>query len=364
MATTAFSTSDVQTVKRWSERMLYDTISDETLVGQMFSDGSLMREDALQKAAGDNVKFHFLNRINQKGLIGDQAATGNEKALTYYQDQLNINELRQPVQIPNKNTISAQRVTFDMPEDTYTVLRNYIIERQTVSVLNQLAGNTATTISYDGISFAGDERLEVTGMNSAIAPTRAIYAGTGNTTDATVNADSTATFTFRLIDAAVAEARKTRPYITPFDGAIKYKCYVHIDGFRQLVNDTSAPIQYRDIMLSKLAGGKTDAELIGEHIDYFDTRIIATDKLPNGVNSGTVQTNTRRAVFVGKNAGCLAFGQGFAAGKDVVAGFGFNEDFVDIKKWRRIAVSLIWGAKKVQFNSSDYGVITLVHYVA
>lgn len=82
---TQFSTSDVQTRKIWSERMMYDSISDETLVGQMISDGTLVKKEDLSKASaagsGDEIKYHFLARLSNKGLVGSQSATGNEHLL-------------------------------------------------------------------------------------------------------------------------------------------------------------------------------------------------------------------------------------------------------------------------------------------
>lgn len=367
---TQFSTSDVQTRKVWADRVYEDSISDESLVGQMISDGTLIRKDDLTKTGsagrGDEIKYHFLNRLTSKGLIGEQSATGNEQSLTYYQDTLLINELREAVKIPNYG-MSKQRVTFDLPEDTYMVLKNWFAERMALSAVNQLTGNTATSITWDGESYTGDERLAITGMNTAVAPSSTrIVRPNSLTTDQAVNADSTATLTFALIDSMVDTARKSRPYITPFDGTIKFKYYVHIDTFRQLAQDTTGYITYRDLVLSKISGGKTDAALEGEFIDFNQTRIIATDKMPYGVHSSTSveQTNTRRGVLVGKNAGCLAFGQGFAGGSQPTTGFQFQDDYTDINKWKRIAIVGVWGCAKTQFNSIDNGTIVSTTYVA
>ncbi len=367
MTATTFSTSDVQTVKRWSDRVAHDAISDQTLVGQMINDGTLILKNDLAKAAGDNVKYHFLNRISDAGLIGNQAATGNELALTYHQDTVTINQLRQVVQIPNKN-IDAQRVTFNMPEDTYQVLRNWMTERMAVSALWQLAGFTNTTPTYDGVVYTASNYLQLTGMNAVTAPssTRIIRAnGTSNTTDQAVQADTTATMKFSQIDEAVESARINRPYIKPFEGAIKFKCYVHYKQFRSLIQDTTGPIQYRDIMLSKIAGGMREEALIGETMEYNQTRIIATDKVPLGCHSSgsATQANVRRAVFCGQEAGAVAFGQGFTAGSNTTPGFSFEQDFVDVNQYKRIAISNIWGLEKTIYNSIDNGSIVISTYV-
>ncbi len=369
---TSFSTSDVQTRKVWAERMLYDSISDENMVGQLVKDGTLIRKDDLSKTGGmgrgDEVKYHFLNRLSSKGLVGMQSATGNEQALTYYQDTVLINQVREVVKNPNKGSIDQQRVTFNLEEDTYQVLKNWFTERMTVSAINQLTGNTATTLAYDGQTYSSDERLVLTGLNAATAP-----AGTGRivrpnslTTDQAVNADTTATMKFSLIDSMIDGARTNRPYITPFDGAIKFKMYVHINTFRQLWQDTTSPFQYRDFVYNKLAGGVNDAQLEGEFIDYNMTRIVATDKMPYGVHSSTAaqQTNTRRSMLVGKNAGAIAFGQGYAGGSTPTAGFSFEQDFEDVNLYKRTAIVGVYGIAKAQFNSIDNGVIVSTTYVA
>ncbi len=366
MTTTQFTSADVQTVKLWTDRTYYDTISDETLVGQMIKDGTLILKEDLNKSAGDQVKYHFLARQTGKGLIGDQSATGNEKALTYHQDTLDINELRYVIEIPNKRTISSQRVKFNLPEDTYVSLKNWMIERMTVGALNQLGGFTSTAFTYDGETYNSSDYTQLTGMNAATAPSSTrIIRPNALTTDQAVNADTTATLRFSHIDEAVEGARINRPYIIPFDGAIKFKCYVHVKQFRELIQDTTAPIQYRDIMLAKINGGATDAELIGETMQYNQTLIISTDKVPNGVHSGTgaVQTNVRRAIFVGKQAGCVAFGQGFSANGATTPGFAYMEDLIDVGKWRRIAISSIFGIEKTIFNSIDHGTTVISTYV-
>lgn len=373
MAYTSFSTSDVQTVKLWTKRLAQDVVSNETLAGELVSDGILKRQDELQKSAGDQIKYHFLSRLSGKGFMGDEAATSQEKALTYYQATMLINEQREVVQLPSKRSISAQRVTFNLQEDAYEVLRNWFREKMTVGIVNQLAGNTATTITYDGQSYTGADLTKITALNSATAPagTGRIYRGNNatNTTDQAVNADTTATAKLSHILEMESTAEKTRPYILPLNGTsamgpYKYKYYVHTDVFNQLLNDTTAPFQFRDMYYNMIANGKMTG--FDRRIVFSQTLIVSMDKLPYGVHSSTAaeQTNTRRGVFLGKEAGCLAFGQGFSDGKDVTAGFTFETDMVDVNKWERIAAVGIWGANKTVFNSVDRGAIATTHYVA
>jgi len=366
MANTTFSSASVFSVKLWSDRVEQDITTDTEFVSEMVSDQILIKQDELQKNAGDQVKYNFRGRDSTKGLIGDAAATGNEKALTFYQATMLINKLRKVFSIPTKGSISAQRVVFDMPKEAYATLRDYMQERLIVGTFNQLAGNVATSITWDGETFATTtELLEITGMNAAVAPSSLaqIWAN-GNTVDSGVNSDTAAKFSLTLIDEAEARARKNRPYILPLNkGGIMYRCYLHVDGFKQLIQDVTAPIQYRDIYLNKIASGKSN-ELFGTRFQYSQTEVIVTDKIPYGVATTTAQTNVRRAVFCGMQAGALAYGQGFSASGKTTPGFSFDEDIIDVGATRRIGLSAIYGVSKTVFNSLDRGTIVISHYVA
>jgi len=368
MAVTQFSSSDNSTVKLWSNRIYKDFITDSGLLASMLKSGIVSKQDKTQNDAGDQVRVSFLQRLTSPGLIGDQVATGNESALTYFTDDVLINQLRQPVAIPNTQTISQQRVLYDLPEDTYQVSMDWMKIRGVVGALYQLAGFTANSFTYDGVTYSGAQRLTLTGLNAAIAPTtNRIFRPNSLTTDQAVGADSTATMKFTLIDECEALAETVRPYIRPIsetDG-VKYHMYVHTRQWQSLLQDTTAPIQYRDIMGNLIASGRGDGS-IPRSMVYSQTEIFKTDKMPNGVDSGTSATvsHCRRAVFCGRDAAVLALGRGYSDGKETVPGFLIRSDEYDIGQIRRIAINGIYGIKKIQFNGLDNGVIVVPTYVA
>lgn len=368
MAVTQFASGDLQTVKLWSNRIYRDFVTDTGLLAAMMEAGVISKQEKTQNEAGDSVRISFLQRQTGPGLIGDQAATGNENALTYFTQDLAINQLRYPIAIPNTMTISQQRVLYDLPEDTYKVSMDWLAQRGVVSALYQMAGFNPTSFTFDGYTYTGSQQLTLTGMNPVLAPSATrVYYPNGLATDEAVNADPTATLKFSYIDELEAMAETVRPYIRPIserDG-IKYHLYVHTRQWQSLINDTSAPIQYRDIFGNLIAAGRTEGG-IARSMVYSQTEIFKTDKIPNGVNSTTAVTlaNTRRAVFCGRDAAVMALGRGYSDGKDVVPGFLIREDVIDIAQTRRIAISAIWGIKKVQFNGIDHGVIVLPTYVA
>lgn len=368
MSVTQFSSSDNSTVKLWSNRIYKDFITDSGLLAAMLQSGVVSKQDKTQNDAGDQVRVSFLERLTTPGLIGDQAATGNEAALTYFTDDVLINQLRKPVAIPNTMTISQQRVLYDLPEDTYQVSMDWMKIRGVVGALYQLAGFTASSFTYDGSTYSGSGRLELTGLNPAIAPTtNRIFRPNSLTTDQAVGADTTATMKFSIIDQLEGIAETVRPYIRPIsetDG-IKYHMYVHTWQWNQLIQDTTAPVQYRDIMGNMIASGRGDGR-IARSMVYSQTEIYKSNKLPNGVDSGTsaVVTNCRRAVFCGRDAAVLALGRGYSDGKETVPGFIIRQDEYDIGQIRRVAINGIYGIKKIQFNGLDNGVIVVPTYVA
>jgi N4-gp56 family major capsid protein len=372
MSITQFSSSSAETVKRWSERALYDFQSDTELVGQMIKDGVLTKKDDLSRGAGDSVTVSWLSRLTDQGLIGMETANGVESALAYASDALLINQIRIPVIVPASKTIDAQRVNFNLNEDSYRVMSEWMKVRGTLGALNQLAGNNASTINYDGEAYSGSKKLIITGCNAAVAPSTTsgvvrILRPNALTTDQAVAADTTATMKLSQILDAETYAMTSRPYIRPLSetGGHKFVLYVHTEQYNQLLNDTTSPYQYRDLQQAMIASGRGEGEIKRSFV-FSQTLVRETDKVPLGVNSstGVEEANCRRAVFCGKDAGAIGFGQGFTDSKGSVPGFMIRQESADIGNLEKYAMSGIFGIKKLQFDGNDNGSIVISTYSA
>lgn len=374
MSTTNFPSSNASVVKLWSAKTLYDFQSDTALLGQMIRDGVVAKQEETSRSAGDRVTISWLNRLTDAGLLGSAAATGQEAPLVYATDNLLIDQLRIPIQIPAPNTIDQQRVMYNLTEDSYRVMSEWMMTRGTTGVLNQLCGNTATTITFDGVSYSGNDRLKLTGLNAAIAPTttsgvQRIIRPNGLTTDQAVAADTTATAKLSQILQAETIAQTQRPYIRPLSETsdVKFNYYVHNQVFTDLLQDTSSPFQYRDLQQSLITSGRGMGEIQRSFV-FSQTRVISSAYLPLGVNSSTsaAVANCRRSAFVGRDAAGIAYGRGFSDGSEQVAGFRINSDYTDIAQWQRYAMVGVWGLKKLQFASdgstNDNAVIVISNY--
>jgi len=327
MANTIFNTDSPSTVKLWSMRVYRDFVTDTGMLAAMMESGIVRKHEDTSENAGDRVRINFSQKQTGTGIIGNQTADGQENALIYFNDDLFINQLRYPIQIPNSATISTQRVNFDLPEDAYRVSMDWLAQRGIVSVLYQLAGFNPATFNFQGQSYSGAIKLTLTGMNDAIAPSssRKLYIG-NNTSDTTTQSDPTATLKLSIIDQLEALAEIANPYyIRPLSetGEIKYHMYVHTYQWQQLIQDTSAPIQFRDIFGNAIAAGDGDGGF-GRSMVYSQTLIMKSDKIPCGVSAddgtGVVLPNVRRAVFCGRDAVAFALGRGYEDGKEIVPG--------------------------------------------
>jgi len=66
-----------------------------------------------------------------------------------------------------------------------------------------------------------------------------------------------------------------------------------------------------------------------------------------------------RALFLGSQAGAIAFGNG---GGETVARYSWVEELFDYKNQLGVSAGSIFGIKKTRFNSADFGVIALDTY--
>lgn len=367
------STSSNYTAKLWSEKLYMDTIMGVPLIADAIQSGVLARKDDLVRSAGDRVRMTFSKRLTGTGIKGDAPKRPNTKQVEYAYDDVLLDKLSSdPVDAKVEGTISQQRTAFDLQETLYPSVSDWFAQRMIAGMFNQLGGNTATSISFDGSTYTGSSLTNITGLNAATAPTtyRAFYA-TGSS-DANVAADNTATLKLQAVDELETEAFTQRAGVNNFKPLIglghKFKFYVPMTGFKQLKQQaqSNGNITFPQIILNKEAGGTDAAAMIGDYFDYSYTRIIAVPDhyIPAGVTASAAQANTKRAIFVGAEAGCLVFGKGYDAGGEAVPGFKVISDDDKIEETVQTVATGIFGIKKTVVDTYDQSVMTYTHYVA
>ena len=358
MADWTYGTSDPLTVKRWAKEM-FSQFMQETFAMRCAS-----REDSacvyvldnLAKGAGDNITFGVTNLLAGEGVTDLQTLTGNEETPTTYGDSLFVHELAHAVLLVGP--ISIQRVLFDMRKIARNRLADWYAARADHAVFNQLGSQVQIT----------DTRY--TGLQAAVAPqplastnrSRHIVAPfDGSKTDATslVAAD---TMDIRLTDIAVQWAKSLTNGIRPMqvNGRKLYLQIMHPSQVTNLRTSTTVG-QWFDIEKAALSGGEIGQNAIfWESLGmYHGTLYHENARIPNAVtNAGAAKANTKRSIFMGAQAGALAFGR-YPGERNR---FRWLEELRDFGRQLGIGVSSIWGVKKVDFNSKDFGTIAIDTY--
>lgn len=333
-------------VKAWSRKLLREALKQTWFYKYMGtgSDALIYIKNDLEKGPGDRVRCGLRMLLTGSGIQGDDTLEGEEEALVTYSDDLFIDQLRHAVR--SKGKMSEQRVPFSVREEARAGLQDWWAERLDTALMNHLAGYTTET----------DTRF--LGNNAALAASTLLVGG-GEGTEASLSATTTHALTLRDFDKAVALAKTRTPMIRPFrrGGDEYYVAFLHPFAVYQLRGQT-ATAQWADIEKAKVQGGKESGIFTGAIGMYNNIIFQEAFRMPAivGTPASGARTDFRRAVLCGAQSVLLGFGQ------DNGSNVSWVEELFDYKNQLGVSAGMIHGIKKTQFNSVDYGVITLSGY--
>lgn len=371
MAVTGMLSANALTRKLWATED-WVNIGQKTAFGHLFKRGAIFYAEDLigGKARGDTITYDYTNKLTGIPIGEGGTLDGNEEALNLGSFSMAMNITRIGVLNPNDDTIEQQRTLVDFPQRTRQVIPNRHAELFDTAVFYQLGGANPTTLTINGTTWSGTNKLFVQGHNTPVAPSplRVIRAG-GVANDQSLT--SANTFTLDLVDYAMEKMRNSDQPIEAFDDG-SYDLYVSPEQMVDLKQDTTGRIQWFNIQLAKITGGK-DNELEENIYDtmpaagrYAGVNIYEAPRVAYGVRSDTsaVITTVRRAVLVGKDALTFASPFGGRPGdKDVP--LKYFDQLKDYGYFKGLEGRLIYGLKKtVASNSEDIGVIVIATYAA
>ena len=353
MATTTYGVNDALAVKLWAKTLAVEVLKAtkiRPLIGPKPSN-IIHYKTETKKSAGDKITFGLAMQLSGDGVTEGESAEGNEEALTTYDDALYINELLHQVRV--KKGIDAQRVPFVARDYAKDLLRDWWAKRYSVSFFNQVCGNTRQT------------NTKFTGLNAVAAPSsdNVLYAGSTKTDEGQTSSDI---FTLDLIDKAKEKATMASPPLRPtmVNGEELYVIYLHPYQITDMRTNTSTG-QWQDIQKAVMQGGKygdsSNPIFSGSYGVYNGVVIRDAIDIPTGTNSttGAEVTTTRRAVVLGAQAAAFANGRN---GRK--ASYKWVEESFDYGRQVGISAQAIFGMKKCQFNSKDFGTIVVSTYAA
>lgn len=350
MASTSYGVNNALAVKAWSKKLFVDALKKTYFQRFMGTSASslIQIKDEVSKGPGDRITIGLRMQLSGDGVQGDGTLEGNEESLTTYSDNVYIDQLRHAVRSSGK--MSEQRVPFSVRDEAKSGLEDWWSARLDTWFFNQIAGNTAVS----------DTRYS--GNQATIAPStnRKIFV----TGSADESQTSTYVFNLNLIDKCVERAGVYDPTIRPIKvgGEDKFVMFLHPYQVYDLRTNTSTG-QWLDIQKAALSGSADTKNPIysGALGEYNNVILHAASRVPTGVNSstGAAVTTVRRAIFCGAQAACMAYGQ-----KDQGGEMSWVEELFDYQNQLGVSAGMIAGLKKTQFNSEDFGTITVSTYAA
>lgn len=371
MSSTHYGTNAPEAVKLWSRKLAREAYANtwvKKLIGT--SDNSIIQlKKDLKKSEGDRVRCILRMQPDDRGVKGDATLEGKEGKMTTFTNDLLVDQIRHAFRSGGK--MSEQRIPFNVRDEHMQILRDWFATRMDRWAFTQLCGFTGGTVTDRGETFDGSDDI-YTGHNAALAPDstahfRADTNGAVHTfTGAASDEDITTTDVMRLeyLDHLKVEAETRAPLIRPvnFQGEKLYVVIIDPIQARDLRTSTETG-QWLDIQKAALAGGDGKANPIfsGAMGMYNNMVIHVSNRITPGVHSstGAVISTVRRALFLGAQAGMLAFGKGHS-----FENYDWHEELFDHGNQLSVSGACIAGLKKSRFNSRDFGTLVLSTYAA
>ncbi len=363
MAVTEFALGDALAVQLWSRSLA--TEAEKKMYFKKFigtgTDSMIVAKSELAKQAGDKITYALRMKLAGDGIEGDNTIEGTaaEEALTFYSDSLFIDQRRKGTK--SKGKMTEQRVPYNLREEGRDALATWFAEDYDEQCFIYLSGNRGEDTGFHvPLSFTGRANNTLAAPNTA----NIIYGG-----DAAGPAtmDSSDKMDLSIIERLIAKAETQDPMIQPFsiDGELKHVLLMHVFQAYDLRN----PLSTNDwVDIQKTAGNRGDTNLLyrnamGEYagvILHKHRNIVRFNDYGTGWSSYTSSTGlltAARALFLGAQAGMIAWGGGSSNGR-----YSWNEEMDDRGNALAITAASIYGVKKTRFNSKDFGVVAVDTY--
>lgn len=280
---------------------------------------------------GDTVNFYNLNRVDSNGLSESDDSYSNAADSVYGQRQLIMGAVNYTHKARKKNTMTAIRAETtvrDLKKGIREIMTQWGRSNIVASLLNQIAGNTATSISrveLSGTAFSGSTLNRVTGLNSVSAiEAGKFFYGNNNAgapaNPAAITSTNYATLVdFMNIESNIFNVEDEQNVWTGFDSSAGCRALVLISrtNWNQMMNYAPVSNSYANLAFERYqalsAAGSEKSRATGKMIGNYrvyesiftpDLHYLVVDDhvLPRCVSSNAAVANTRVALIIGKNA--------------------------------------------------------------
>ena len=352
MGATDFALNDALAVQRWSANLAAEAEKKQYFNKFMGTgDDSMIKvQRELSKAAGDKITVGLRMKLSGDGIEGDNQIEGTsaEEGIDFFNDALFIDQRRKGTK--SKGKMSEQRVPYNLRKIGHDALATWFGEDADEQLFMYLSGARGVDPGFHvNTSWTGRAN------NSLQAPDsdHQIYGG-----DATAKNDLAAgdTMSLSVVERLVAKAETQDPMMLPFtiNGEKKFVLLMHTWQAYSMRTSTS---DNDWLEIQKAVGVRGDKNRVyqnalGEYADVIlhkHRNVIRFSDYGSGANVAAA-----RGLFLGAQAGMIAFGQGGAANR-----YTWNEETDDRGNALVITAGTIFGTKKSRYNSKDFGVVAV-----
>lgn len=291
------------------------------------SEQSMIQElEDLKAKKGTNISFGLGIKLSGAGITGDSTLEGNEEAMTDYDEDVAINQLRHAVRLTGN--MEEKKNAYDMRVSGKNRLADWFAERIDREILDKLCGKTTSTFANTPTVAASSRSVFAGGVSAVGSLTTAMKIDT------------------KVLDKAKQTAQLASPMIRPLrvNGKDHYVAILHPYDATNLRQDPvwnqaqrEANVRGEDNPIFDGSYGIYNGIIVHDHEYIFNT----TD----GASSAKVSRN----ILCGQQAGVIAWGQSVR----------WVEKTFDYANSYGISCGAIFGCIKPLFNSVDYGVITM-----
>lgn len=214
------------TINRLTGKFPQQAESENTIRQQTSTSMPIVRCMDLQKMAGDEVEFDFVNHLGGKPIMGSNNAEGYGKAMSFAQDRLRINQARYPISAGD--TMTQQRTPHELRKLARTLGEAYMNRLQDQLSLVHMAGARGFHNNVEwAVPLASDPDFAQIMVNPVRAPSRNRHfmsTGTGlelvKASGNEITLTTTDVFNADLVDSlrAQLDSMALAPPAVEFDG--------------------------------------------------------------------------------------------------------------------------------------------------
>lgn len=356
---TVTGVNDPKAVKRWSTQLAIDYAKE--LYFNRFTgrgENNIIEEKVeLGEEAGDKVSFDLSMRLREKPTFGDNRIEGKEEALTFYSDEVYIDQVRKAASAGGRMT--RKRTLHDYRKVAKDRTAEYMAEWMDEMHFVYLSGDVgANSINEDSLvdgPFAG---------NPIQAPDAAhiMYGGSATSKATITTADK---MTAKVVERAVTKSKMMNA-LDPDSVSMRPVRVEGSDRFVLLINpwqEHDLRTETGDTSWTKYQQAAAGAE--GRNNPIFKGGLAMISNTVLHVHSNVRRFSdygaganlpASRALFLGRQAGIVAYGTRSRNRMFWV------EKLLDADNEVAIYCGMIAGVKKSRFNGRDFGVVAVDTY--